>query len=86
MVDFTQLLSRETLEGLSGSFRASAIFGFKKLLISGIKKHNPDGPGSISYVSESSEQASESKFDFTLQKKNKNKKQTNKRLLKLSGV
>ena len=77
MVDFTQLLSRETLEGLSGSFRASAIFGFKKLLISGIKKHNPDGPGSISYVSESSEQASDSKFDFTLQKKNKNK-QTNK--------
>ena len=59
------------------SFRASAIFGFKKLLISGIKKHNPDGPGSISYVSESSEQASESKFDFTLQKK-KQKQKTNK--------
>ena len=32
------------------------------------KKHNPDGPSLISEVSESSERASESKFEFALQK------------------
>ena len=32
------------------------------------KKHNPDGPSLLSEVSESSERASESKFEFALQK------------------
>ena len=48
------------------TFRASGIFGCKK------KNHDPDGPGWICAISESSEQASESKLEFARPKKNTN--------------
>ena len=75
----TQLFSWEALEGLLEQA------GFLKTVLKSVdiqdnKKHNPDGPSLISEVSESSERASESKFEFALPKKKY------KCLLTLSGV